>query len=63
MSATSKFTTQGYGKRYELISLQGKFSPPPNRYNIKSEIENNLNARKGFSIRVKPREMVNFEII
>ena len=54
----ARCTTQGYGKRTEIISLQGKCSPPPNRYKLKTDIENNLKAKKGYSITFKRKEIV-----
>lgn len=54
----SKYTTQGFGRRSEIISPQGKESPPPNSYNISSEIEKNIKYKKGFSLTYKPKHIV-----
>jgi len=47
-------TTQGYGRKYDLIPLQGRGSPPPNRYRMLSQLEKNLQLHKGFSLTIKP---------
>jgi hypothetical protein len=54
----SRYTTQGYGKRYDFITPQAKVYPAPNRYKIVSEVEKNLKERKGFSLTIKPKEIV-----
>lgn len=42
-----RFTSQGFGKRYDLIGLNGKYTPPPNSYNLKSCFERNIEDKKG----------------
>jgi len=42
-----RFTTQGFGKRYELKNITGRSSPPPNTYHIKSCFDKSVEHRKG----------------
>ncbi len=44
---SSRFTSQGYGKRYELKNPNGQGSPPPNTYKIKSCFERSVDHKKG----------------
>jgi hypothetical protein len=53
-----RYTTQGYGKRTELLTAQGRNSPPPNTYRIKSFIDLNFQNKKGMSIHEKVAELV-----
>jgi hypothetical protein len=59
---THRTTSMGYGKRYDLLPLEGRISPPPNSYNIKSCFEINAKERKGNSISDKYPPQVNILI-
>lgn len=56
---TSRYTTQGFGKRYDLLPLKGKHSPPPNSYRLKSMFEVGVKDRKGPTISEKYSLPVN----
>lgn len=60
---SSRFTSQGYGKRYEIKNVAGHNSPPPNTYKLKSCFEKSIDQRKGALLLEKYPKIVNIIII
>lgn len=59
---SGRYTTQGFGNKYDLRPLQGRNSPPPNTYRIKSCFEINAEKKKGPLIHNKIPGLVNTNI-
>jgi hypothetical protein len=59
---TFRSTTQGFGKRYDILPLQGRGSPSPDTYNIKTCFDINIKTKKGIKIqeKVEPLVKINF---
>jgi len=55
---SGRYTTLGYGNKYDLMPLQGKGSPSPFNYNIKSVFEKNKEKKKGIILAQKLKNLV-----
>jgi len=44
---STRYATQGIGKRADLKNATGRCSPPPNTYNIRSCFEKSIEHKKG----------------
>ncbi len=60
---SNRYTSLGYGNKLDLMSKQGKGSPSPHNYNIRSCFEKNLSERKGIILAQKLKEIVNYFLI
>lgn len=57
-----RYTSQGYGKRYELKNVAGLSSPSPSTYKIKSCFEKSVDQKKGALMLEKYPSIVNNKI-
>jgi len=60
---SSRFTSQGFGKRHEIKNISGRCSPPPNSYFLKSCFEKSVEHKKGAIILEKCPPIVRENLI
>ncbi len=63
VAKSSRFTSQGFGRRIDLKNPAGQNSPPPNSYRIKSCFDQSLEHRKGAVLLEKTPPIVKINFI